>query len=160
MTNAITHPPRHTKNWHFKWARSTRIRDWAIRRAGELLKQIEPAKGGDRKSEEYQRVAAVPLIGNETETASSRKEAGEAAGMSERQIKTAIRVADIPEENFNRQVERWCYCKTCVARNAAKTNSSTDAIPEIKDSHIVTEAILCIRLGMIGGRPLSISPRT
>ena len=80
--------------------------------------------------------------------------------MSERQIKTAIRVADIPEENFNRQVERWCYCKTCVARNAAKTNSSTDAIPEIKDSHIVTEAILCIRLGMIGGRPLSISPRT
>lgn len=84
---------------------ATRIRDRAIRRAGELLKQIEPQKGGDRKSEEYQRAAAAPLIGDITEAPITRKEAGEAAGMSDRQIKTAIRVANVPAEEFERQVE-------------------------------------------------------
>lgn len=76
---------------------AVRIRDRAIRRAGELLKQIEPAKGGDRKSEEYQRVGGGPLI--------SRREAGEAAGMSDRQVKTAIRVANVPAADFEKQVE-------------------------------------------------------
>jgi len=76
---------------------ATRIRDRAIRRAGELLKQIEPKKGGDRKSEEYQTAGNGPLV--------SRKEAGAGAGMSDRQIKTAIRVANVPEQEFERQVE-------------------------------------------------------
>lgn len=76
---------------------ATRIRDRAIRRAGELLKQIEPAKGGDRKSEEYQSTAADTLI--------TRKEAAEQAGMSKRQAVTAIRVANIPASDFERQVE-------------------------------------------------------
>lgn len=84
---------------------AVRIRDRAIRRAGELLKQIEPQKGGDRKSEEYQRAGGVPLIGDITAAPTSRKEAGEAAGMSDRQIKTAIRVANVPAEDFEKQVE-------------------------------------------------------
>lgn len=49
-----------------------------------LLKQIEPLRGGDRKSEEYQTDGAVSLI--------SRKAAAEAAGMSERQQFTAVRM--------------------------------------------------------------------
>lgn len=76
---------------------ATRIRDRAIRRAGELLKQIEPQQGGDRKSAEYQRDGYGPLM--------SRRDAGEQAGMSDRQIKTAIRVANIPAADFERQVE-------------------------------------------------------
>ncbi|TBF29313.1 hypothetical protein [Rhizobium ruizarguesonis] len=74
-----------------------RIRSRAIKRAGELLKEFEPQKGGDRKSEEYQTGGAGPLI--------TRKDAAEAAGMSERQAKTAVRVANVPAEEFERQVE-------------------------------------------------------
>ena len=73
---------------------ATRIRDRAIRRAGELLKQIEPSKGG-RPSETS---AAA-------DTSFSRKEAAEQAGMSKRQQVTAIRVANVPAEEFERQVE-------------------------------------------------------
>lgn len=70
-----------------------RIRDRAIRRAGELLQQIEPAKNQHDASA---RVGSGP---------SSRSEAGESAGMSERQIKTALRVANVPADDFERQVE-------------------------------------------------------
>lgn len=73
------------------------IRDRAIRRCGELLKQIEPAKGGDRKSEDYQRAGGGPLI--------SRQQVASDAGMSPRQTKQAIRVANVPAEDFERQVE-------------------------------------------------------
>jgi len=60
-----------------KWRSAPR----AIRRAGELLKQIEPATGAHRKS-----TAADTL---------SRKDAAETAGMSKRQAVTAIRVANV-----------------------------------------------------------------
>ena len=74
-----------------------RIRDRAIRRAGELLQQIEPQKGGDRKSAEYQTVGTGPLI--------TRKEAAQSAGMSERQAKTAVQVANVPAADFDRAVD-------------------------------------------------------
>lgn len=74
--------------------RSTRIRDRAIRRAGELLKQIEPNKGG-RPSE----------TGAAADTSFSRKRTAEQAGMSKRQQVTAIRVANVPATEFERQVE-------------------------------------------------------
>ncbi|WP_050742986.1 MULTISPECIES: hypothetical protein [unclassified Shinella] len=77
--------------------RATRIRDRAIRRAGELLKQIEPQKGGDRKSGQYQKGGTSPLI--------TRKEAAEHAGLSPDQAKQAIRVANVPAAEFERQVE-------------------------------------------------------
>ncbi len=72
---------------------ATRIRDRAIRRAGELLKQIEPAPNHHGNSS---RDGSGPR---------RRKEAGDAAGMSDRQVKTAIRVANVPAEDFERQVE-------------------------------------------------------
>ena len=72
---------------------ATRIRDRAIRRAGELLKQIAPAKNQHAASA---RVGARP---------SSRKEAAAAAGLSPHQHKQAIRVADVPEREFESQVE-------------------------------------------------------
>lgn len=74
-----------------------RIRARAIRRAGELLAQIEPQKGGDRKSDEYQKDGRGPLI--------SRKDAARDAGLSERQQKQALRVASVPPADFEAMVE-------------------------------------------------------
>ena len=67
-----------------------------MRRAGELLKQVS-RHGGDRKSEENQRTGGGPLI--------SRREAAHIAGMSGRQAKNAVRLANIPETDFNEQVD-------------------------------------------------------
>jgi hypothetical protein len=64
---------------------------------GQLLKQIEPVIGGDRKSVEYQRADAHPLI--------SRQQASADAGMSAHQAKQAIRVANIPQPDFEDHVE-------------------------------------------------------
>lgn len=66
-----------------------RIQARAERRAGELLKQIEPAQG------------ARTDLGR----APTRSEAAREAGLSEHQKKTALRVAAVPEKEFNRQVE-------------------------------------------------------
>lgn len=76
---------------------ATRIRDRAIRRAGELLKQIDPQRGGDRKSAEYQSGDAPTLI--------TRSQVAADAGMSRDQMHTALRVANVPAADFERQVE-------------------------------------------------------
>lgn len=73
---------------------ATRIRDRAIRRAGELLKQIEPGHG---KNQNITDAADSKVL--------TRKEVAQQAGMSERQQVTAIRVANVPQEDFDRQVE-------------------------------------------------------
>jgi hypothetical protein len=71
-----------------------RIRDRAIRRAGELLKQIEPQRGANQN------------IGGDASTkVLTRKEAASDAGMSRDQMHTALRVASIPADEFERQVE-------------------------------------------------------
>lgn len=63
----------------------------AMRRAGELLKQIEPQQGARTDLGE-----APPQ---------SRKQAMAEAGMSVDQGKTALRVASMPEPEFTAQVE-------------------------------------------------------
>lgn len=73
---------------------AVRIRDRAIRRAGELLKQIEPGKGG-RPSETR----------GDTPPSLTRKQAMADAGMSADQGKQAIRVANVPAVEFEKQVE-------------------------------------------------------
>lgn len=73
---------------------ATRVRDRAIRRAGELLKQIAPANGANQN------------IGAATDTkVLTRKDAAKQAGMSKRQQVTAIRIANVPADVFERQVE-------------------------------------------------------
>lgn len=73
-----------------------RIRARAIRRAGELLKQIEPQdKGGDRKTDH----------GAGNHTVMSRADAAREAGMSKHQQMQAVRVANVPEDDFEEQVE-------------------------------------------------------
>ena len=69
------------------------IRDRAIRRCGELLKQIEPGQGArDGKRE----AGARPPL---------REDAARESGLSPHQAKQAIRVANVPAEDFERQVE-------------------------------------------------------
>lgn len=75
-----------------------RIRARAMRRAGELLKMVQPAQGGDRGNQHRQRDAADPLP--------SRKSAAANAGFSERQLETATRIASIPEDDFEDMAKR------------------------------------------------------
>lgn len=73
---------------------ATRIRARAIRRCGELLKEIEKASGG-KPFQNPTRGSAPP----------SRKQAATEAGLSPDQSKQAIRVANVPQETFTDQVE-------------------------------------------------------
>lgn len=73
---------------------ANRIKARAVRRAGELLKLLEPARGANQNIE----AGSGPNV-------STRKDAAREAGLSERQQKTAIRVASVPREDFERQVE-------------------------------------------------------
>ena len=68
-----------------------RIQARAIRRCGELLKQV-PSGQGSRN--QYRQADTV-----------TRSEAAQAAGLSERQRATAIRLASIPASEFESRVE-------------------------------------------------------
>jgi hypothetical protein len=71
---------------------SKRIRARAIRRCGELLKLFD-----GRGRPELNRGDAPPNL--------SKKELGESVGLSSDQVKQANRLSNIPEDDFNRQVE-------------------------------------------------------
>ena len=70
-----------------------RIQARAIRRCGELLKQVE---AGKNRFDDRRDGADTPI---------NRKEAAREAGMSERQKVTALRVANVPEPVFHQAVE-------------------------------------------------------
>jgi hypothetical protein len=72
---------------------SMRIKARAIRRCGELLREIEAKAHRGKKG------GTVP------DHLSKRKQAADEAGLSGRQAKDAIRVANVPEESFEEQVE-------------------------------------------------------
>ena len=62
-----------------------------------MLKEIEKGSGGDRKSDNFKRGDAALF--------DSRKSAAAAAGLSPDQAKDSIRVANVPEELFEAQIE-------------------------------------------------------
>lgn len=70
-----------------------RIRARAIRRCGELLEEVEKATGAHLK-----RAGDGPLY-------QTRKSAAADAGLTPRQAKNAIRVANVGEESFEKQIE-------------------------------------------------------
>jgi hypothetical protein len=72
---------------------AVRIQARAERRCGELLKQIPRADEATR----YGQVGAVPPV--------TRTQAATNAGLSERQRKTALRIASVPEATFDAHVE-------------------------------------------------------
>ncbi len=73
-----------------------RIMGRAVRRMGEILREVEP-KPGARTDKE-------PCAGNGTRSV-SRKSIAEEAGLSKRQKDDALRVAAIPEAKFERLIE-------------------------------------------------------
>lgn len=72
---------------------ATRIRDRAIRRAGELLQQVD-GRGGDRTKSEGAHTSAF-----------TQADAAREAGLSKHQQVQAVRIANIPREDFDRQVD-------------------------------------------------------
>ena len=72
-----------------------RIQARAIRRCGELLKQVEADKGGYHKNYAH----------DGADTSITRSSAAREAGLSERQKVTALRVANVPEPEFHQAVE-------------------------------------------------------
>lgn len=79
---------------------ATRIRDRAIRRAGELLKQIEPGQG-----------ARDGKRGEGTHTPLTREEVAREAGMSKHQQVQAVRVAIA--QRSNREFSGLSRLTTC-----------------------------------------------
>jgi hypothetical protein len=73
-----------------------RVRARAYRRCGELLQQIESAKGGDRGNQH---------TGGRSGNAPSRSNAAADAGLSKRQKDTALQVASIAKPTFDRLVD-------------------------------------------------------
>ncbi len=71
-----------------------RIQARAIERCGELLKAYD-GRGGDRSKTEGAHGSAPP----------TQREAAAAAGLSEHQQLQAVRVANVPREEFEQQVE-------------------------------------------------------
>jgi hypothetical protein len=71
-----------------------RIQARALRRAGELIKQIEPSLGGR---------PAENAGGRPPEL--TRSQAAREAGLSDHQRKTALRVATVPTEDFDYAIE-------------------------------------------------------
>lgn len=74
---------------------AVRIQARAIRRCGELLKEVAPAKG--KRSDLEPGGGAPPKL--------SRKEAASEAGLSRDQARNALRVANVPKEDFDEAVE-------------------------------------------------------
>lgn len=70
-----------------------RIQGRAVRRCGELLKQIPPAYGANQNIQ----AGALPIV--------TRESAAVGAGLSEHQRKTALRVATIPADEFAIAIE-------------------------------------------------------
>ena len=93
-----------------------RIQARAVRRVGELLKTIEPSKGGRPASnsgrDDPSLAGWIPGTGGAPEPPDlaglipgSRKEAADAAGLNERKRKTALRVANVPADVFAAAVD-------------------------------------------------------
>ncbi len=94
-----------------------RIKARAIRRCGELAKQIEPKRGGDRKSNGR---VTTPMI-------SPREATRQQAGLSTHQLKQAIHVANVPREDFERQAECSKATKTKPATSRRRETASFSA---------------------------------
>jgi hypothetical protein len=73
---------------------AVRIQSRAIRRAGKLLSEIEKAHGANQN---INTVSGINVL--------TRTDVAKDAGMSKRQKDTALRVASIPQPEFNQAVE-------------------------------------------------------
>lgn len=126
-------------------AYAQRIRARAIRRAGELLKQIPPNKGGDASLFDARdggdQSATEPRDSGDPKL--TRKNAAADAGMSERQMKTALRVANVPAQSFEAQVESPRPPTVTALSEQGKLPARTQ--PPKKDFDAATYAVAALR---------------
>jgi hypothetical protein len=92
-----------------------RIKHRAFRRAGELLRQIEPGKTGPK-----------PELGDGDVPQFSRKQAASDAGLSERQMKQVQRMANVPEPVFEQMVEQGCTATEIAEAGTVKKSVNRD----------------------------------
>jgi hypothetical protein len=76
---------------------AVRIRSRALRRAGELAKQMMQPHGSNQHSKRGDDGTVISLM--------PKEKVQEVSGFSERQLNTAIRIANIPREDFERRIE-------------------------------------------------------
>lgn len=107
-----------------------RIRTRAIQRYGELLKEIEPQRGANQNIE-----------GGSSPKVLTRKAAADAAGLSDDQRKTAIRIASVPKDEFERLVESDDPpTVTALAEIGTKRQNRPKKAPEATSWTRLTEA--------------------
>ena len=113
---------------------SRRIRARAVRRCGELLKQIGPASShkGERIGDN-RRETALPSV--------TRTQAARDAGLTEHQSKTALRVANIPEEEFEAAVEAEIPALITELAERGTTRRQQPASPETSARHPVEPSL-------------------
>jgi len=92
-----------------------RIKARAIHRCGELLQQIQPAHGANQNI----RDGTAPKV-------LTRVDAANAAGLSERQRKTSLRVARIPDDEFEEAVGRDEPATVAALANRGRLPPRTD----------------------------------
>src|SRR6185312_6967855 len=95
-----------------------RIQQRAQRRLGELLKQIPRADEATR----FGQVGAHPPV--------TRTQAAADAGLSEHQRKTALRIANVPEPDFEAAVES---AKPPTVTEMALRGTATRALTRVPD---------------------------
>jgi hypothetical protein len=92
-----------------------RIKHRALRRAGELLRQIEPANGANQNI----KAGALPNV-------VTRKKAASDAGLSEFQTKQVQRMANVPEPVFEQMVEQGCTATEIAEAGTVKKSVNRD----------------------------------
>jgi hypothetical protein len=106
-----------------------RIQARAVRRIGELLK-LEPSAQGQRND-----------LKDSGRLKSPRQQAASAAGLSERQVKTAQRVSNVPREDFERQIESENPpTLTELARQGTMPRPARDGGFAVEESEVVAVA--------------------
>lgn len=109
---------------------ATRIRHFAQRRMGELLKEYD-GKGNNQYAKKEDREDNLPI--------QTQKEVAESIGLSKWQQKESVRFANVPEEKFKEIVESENIpTKAEIAKLGTQTqvkyiDKSHKAIPFIKD---------------------------
>jgi hypothetical protein len=120
-----------------------RIQLRAVNRCGELLKQIprgdEATRYGQAATDPPGKVGAYPPV--------TRTQAASEAGLSDRQRKNALRVANVPRDEFEEAVESESppTVAALAARGTVARQIAPDSVPPTADHATVAQANALLR---------------
>jgi hypothetical protein len=101
-----------------------RIQARAIRRCGELLREIKDGRGANQNIGEGDHPKVL-----------TRKDAAAEAGLSEHQRKTALRIANVPEKEFDAAVESDSPPTVTALAEEGRQTAAKTATPTGHDAH-------------------------